>query len=423
MSKYPSDDERRYVRVTCPTCRAVLHPRVEKAGRRVKCPDCYAAVLVPQPQVPEPALKPARDPGQYKLGGADQPTKQPDVFLLLCPTCQARLHPRLAHVGKKVRCPDCEAVIVVPAPPSEPPKPKEPKSPGQYRVGIEPERAEVKQELLLVQSERPSDAPTDETPRFWFASGVFTFPWRKSAAACWLTLSMFLFPLAGLFGFVAYLVEGLHVGSTVVAVLIVPIAWTFVWSMSYAAACSLGIIEGTAAGEDDVATRWPEESWRERIGPLVYVSFEFILGAAAASLLAWPVGMLFGPVWMGLAVFVLFSLTFPLILLSALEADSPMTPYSPVILGSLPKLWWAWGIVALESLAVTMLAVGLTFFAALATPLLALFVGPMLLAAEIFIIARLYGRLAWRIGELEAEKKRRKKKKKKKPQGATAQHE
>ncbi|HUY90497.1 MAG TPA: hypothetical protein VMV10_17300 [Pirellulales bacterium] len=413
MSNYPSEDERRYVRVTCPKCRAVLHPRVEKAGRRVRCPDCYAAVLVPQPEEPKPPPKPARDPGQYKLGGAVQPTGKPDYFLLLCPTCQARLHPRQAHVGKKVRCPDCEAVIVVPPPPPEPKKPKELKSPGQYRVGTEPARVEVKQELLLVQGTLAAEPPPPDPPRFWFASGVCTFPWRKSAAACWLTLAMFLLPLGVLLGAVVYLIGGLHQGSTVVAMLVVPIAWTFLWSMSYAADCSLGIIEGTASGEDDV-TRWPEGSWRERIGPLVYVGFEFVLGAAAASLLAWPVGMFFGPVWMGLAVFVLFSLTFPLILLSALEADSPMTPYSPVILGSLPKLWWAWGIVAFESIGVTIAAVGLTLLAALATPALALFAAPPLMAAAIFIVARLYGRLAWRIGELEAEKKRRKKKKKKK---------
>lgn len=416
MSKYPSDDERRYVRVTCPTCHAVLHPRVEKAGRRVKCPDCYAAVLVPQPEKPKSPPKPARDPGQYKLGGADQPIKPVDYFLLLCPTCQARLHPRLAHVGKKVRCPDCEAVIVVP-PPAEPAQSKEPKSPGQYRVGVEQERVEVKQELLLVQSERPSEALTDETPRLWFASGVFTFPWRKSAGAYWLALSMFLFPLVLLFGACAYLFAGLHVGSTAVAFLIVPIAWTFVWSMSYAADCTLGIIEGTASGEDDV-TRWPEGSWRDRIGPLMYIAFQFFLGAAAASLLAWPVGMLCGPVWMGLAVFALFSLTFPVILLSALEADNPLAPYSPVILGSLPKLWWGWGAVAFESFLVIGLGIGTTLLAAYASLVAVFFVAPPLLAAAIFITARLYGRLAWRIGELEAEKKRRKKKKKKMPQGA-----
>jgi len=102
-----------------------------------------------------------------------------------------------------------------------------------------------------------------------------------------------------------------------------------------------------------------------------------------------------------------------------LEADNPLTPYSPVILGSLPKLWWAWGAVAFESITVAIAAAGLTLLAALASPVLALFVASPLSAAAIFIVARLYGRLAWRIGELEAEKKRRKKKKKK-PKAAEA---
>ena len=417
MSNYPNDDERRYVRVVCPTCRAVLHPRVEKAGRRVKCPDCYAAVLVPQPEEPAPPPKPARDPGQYKLGGAEQPTKPVDYFLLVCPTGQARLYPRLAHVGKRVRCPDCETTIVVPPPP-KPEKVKELKPPGQYKVGHEPTRVEVKQELLLVQGTLAAEEPPD-VPHWWLASGVFTFPWRRSAASNWLTLAMFFVPLFVLLAAGAYLIEGLSLGSTAVAMLIVPTVWTFVWSMSFAAECTLGIVEGTASGEDDV-TRWPEGTWRDRIGPLVYVAFEVFLGMAAASLLALPIGLLCGQVWMGLAVFLLATITVPLALLSALEADSPMTPYSPVILGSLVKLWWAWSAVAIESIAVLVAAAGLTLLSALASPVLAIFVAAPLLAAAIFIIARLYGRLAWRIGELEAEKKRRKKKKKKNTRTAEA---
>lgn len=412
MNAYPTDDERRYVRVTCPTCRAVLHPRVEKAGRRVRCPDCYAAVLVPQPAPPEPPPKPLRDPGQYKLGGSEQPAKQPDVFLLLCPRCNARLHPRLSYVGKRVRCPDCEKVIRVPPPPA-PEQVKELQSPGQYGVGAEPARAEVKHELLLVQSERPEEPPPPEMPYWWLVSGVLTFPWQMSSLSCWTTLSMFLVPLGVVIGAIAYLINGLHQGSMVVAFLIVPTAWTLLWSMSYAAACALGIMQDTAAGLYDV-DQWPEGSWRDRIGPLAYVALQLILGAAAASALAFPVGLFFGTLWGGLLAAALTAFTFPFFLLSALEADSPMAPYSPVILGSLPKLWWAWLFVGLESLGVFAAVGALTALAALASPPLAVVAGAQLLAAGMFIVARLYGRLAWRIGEWEAEKKRRKKKRKKK---------
>jgi DNA-directed RNA polymerase subunit RPC12/RpoP len=414
MSQYPSDDERRYVRVTCPTCRAVLHPRVEKAGRRVRCPDCYAAVLVPQPQAPEPPPKPPRDPGEYKVNETGEAIKQPEVFLLLCPTCGARLHPRVSYVGKRVRCPDCEVVIVVPPPP-KPEKIKELKAPGQYHVGAEPVRAEVKPELLLVQGTLPPEPPAAEPPRWWFASGVFTFPWRLSALGHWLTLSMFLVPLCVLAAAAASLSSGLNkFGSSLLVYLIVPLVWVFVWSMSYAAACAMSIMQDTAAGEIDV-TQWPEEGWRERIAPLVYIAFEFFLGAALAAALGWPIGLLAGPLWGGIATFLVTAVTFPFFLLSALEADSPMTPYSPVILGSLPKLWWAWGAVAFESLAVAAFVAGLGLLAALWSPLAAFAIAPPLLAAMMFIVARLYGRLAWRIGELEAEKERRKKKKKKKP--------
>jgi hypothetical protein len=320
----------------------------------------------------------------------------------------------VSYVGKRVRCPDCEVVIVVPPPP-KPEKVKELKSPGRYRVGAEPVRVEVKPELLLVQGTLPAEPPPADPPRWWFASGVFTFPWRRSALGNWLTLSMFLVPLVMFLGAGAYLMYGLNkFGSSLLAYLIIPLAWSFVWSMSYAAACAMSIMQDTAAGEDDV-TQWPEESWRERIAPLVYIAFEFFLGAALAAALGWPIGLMFGPLWGGLTVFVLTSVTFPFFLLSAMEADSPMTPYSPVILGSVPKLWWAWLLVGFESLLVVPFVAGLALLTGLLSPVLPVFVGPPLLAAGIFIVARLYGRLAWRIGEWEAERQRRKKKRKKKP--------
>ena len=413
MTANSSDDERRYIRVTCPTCRALLHPRVEHAGRHVRCPDCYAAVLVPQPPPPEPPAKPRRDPGEYKVSGAEQPPERSDVFVILCPTCRARLSPRLSFVGKRVRCPDCEAVIVVPAPPP-PEKAKQQKSPGQYRMGVEPARAEVRQELLLVQSERPVEPAEQDVPRLWFASGVLLFPWKLSSLPSWTALSVFLVPLGALLGIGAYLMSGLNLGSMVLAILIVPIVCAFVWSMSYAAACAMGIMQDTVAGLIEVE-QWPEGSVRDRMGPMVYIAFEFFIGAAAAAGPAWLVGLAFGPLWSGVALAALTAFTFPFFLLSALEADTPLTPYSPVILGSVVKLWWAWLLVAVESLIVVGLFAGLTALSGLASPFAIVLVGAPALASAMFIIARLYGRLAWRIGEWEAEKRRRKKKKKKVP--------
>src|SRR5580693_6268942 len=102
----PVHDPSQYVRVACPICKAVLHPRVEKAGRNVRCPDCHSAVLVPQPPKPEPP-KPSRKPGEYavtgtggKDAGAERNAAEPQCFPVLCPTCRARLHPLVSQVGK-----------------------------------------------------------------------------------------------------------------------------------------------------------------------------------------------------------------------------------------------------------------------------------------------------------------------------------
>ncbi|MEX0712043.1 MAG: hypothetical protein WD278_06815, partial [Pirellulales bacterium] len=108
-----SDRPRERVEVVCPTCRARLNPRVEWAGRSVRCPDCHSAVLVPHPRPAQPAPPPRRNAGEY---GVRDPAKAaaepPEIYLVVCPQCRARLHPRLDQVGWRARCPDCDTRFV-----------------------------------------------------------------------------------------------------------------------------------------------------------------------------------------------------------------------------------------------------------------------------------------------------------------------
>ena len=402
-------DDLRYVRVTCPKCRAVLHPRVEKAGRHVRCPDCYSAVLVPQPPKPEPAPK-KRDPGEYGVREARAPARDEadsDVFfLVLCPTCQARLHPRRAHVGKRARCPDCDTVFVIP-PPRESEKKRPPPTPGKYAVGEEPKREQTEFHYLTVERE-PVVEPPAPPVEWWFAAGVFTFPWWPGAWARWMILAMLLVPALVMSGIAALLGGGLSLFSSLLVYLIVPLIWLWLWALSYAAGCFIAIVQDTGSGNDEVAN-WPEGDWRERIGTMFYVGLHLGLALAAASAVAWPIGRFYGPLAMGLAVALSANFVFPLFLLASMEADTLLTPYSPIIFGSVLKGFFGWAIVYVESLLVLaatagLLAAGL-FFAPVATVLLA----SPLLATAIFIEARLYGRLAWHIGQAETKPRRRKK--------------
>ncbi|HEV3005012.1 MAG TPA: hypothetical protein VGX78_11155 [Pirellulales bacterium] len=405
-----AQDPSQYVRVTCPVCKAVLHPRVERAGRHVKCPDCYSPVLVPQPVKPQP-LKPRRDPGEYAVAGSGVAAKpiETKCFPVLCPTCSARLHPLVSHVGKRVKCPDCDVVFVVPAPPP-PPVIKPLPTPGQYGVGTEPQRAEAPMEYLMVQGTMPAELPAPPPTRYWFVSGVFNFPWAPGAWNRWLALSMLAVPAAEMVVVTVMLTRAF--GPYVVPLSVTILVWLWLWTLSYAAACFVVIVQDTGSGDDGVCN-WHEGDWRERIWPLLFVAFQLALAAGAASLVALPVGRAWGQIW-GLATTVsVTAAILPILLLSSMEADEPFIPYSPVILRSMLQQCLAWFVIYLEGAAVLAAALAIAAGTVFLNPFLGALVACPVGATAIFILARLIGRLAWRIGEQQANAKGGKKRRKK----------
>lgn len=409
-------DDPRYVRVVCPTCRAVLHPRVERAGRRVRCPDCYSAVLVPRPVEPQSA-PPPRSLAEYTVREERAPARSEaadaDFFPVLCPKCQARLHPRRAHVGKRARCPDCETVFVIPHPPADK-KPRELPTPGKYTMGELPQRVEPEFRYLTVDREAEQEPDPPAPPEGgWYLHGVFDFPWRPGAWARWTILSLLFVPALGMAGLVMLLAGGgVNQGTTFVPYLMLPLMWLCVWVLSYAAGCFVAIVQDTGSGDDEVSS-WPEGDWRERVGTMLYIGLHFGLSLAAAATVAWPVGKLTEPLWGALTAAVLTNLVFPLFVLSSLEAGSLVTPYSSMMFGSLLKTPGGWLVVSVES-AVLLLASGALLGAGIYwLPVITLFVAAPVFATVIFILARLYGRLAWHIGQVEASERKGRKRKKK----------
>jgi DNA-directed RNA polymerase subunit RPC12/RpoP len=407
-------EDPRYVRVVCATCRAVLHPRVEKAGRQVRCPDCYSAVLVPQPPKPEAAPK-QRELGEYGVREALAPARSEsadaNIFLVLCPKCQARLHPRRSHAGRRARCPDCETVFVIPPPPKTE-KSKPLPLPGKYAMGEAPKRVEPEFHYLTVDRVRePEPDPLAPPETGWFFRGVFTFPWWPGAWARWTILSLLLVPALFMTGVVLLLAGGsVNQGMTAVPYLMLPLMWLWVWALSYAAGAFVAIVQDTGSSNDEV-TSWSEGDWRERVGTMLYVGLHLGLSLAAASAIGWPVGVFTEPLWGAVATGLAANLLFPLFMLSSMEADTLLTPYSPVMFGSLLKTPGGWLIVYIESLLSLALACVLMGAGMYFVPVLTIFLAAPLLAAVIFIEARLYGRLAWHIGQLETKRKRRKRKK------------
>ena len=134
------------IKFACPNGHPLSCPDVA-AGRRGKCPDCGASVLIPHPGADNGA-----DTGS-------SPSGKEDAIVFLCPNGH-RLHGPRSLEGKPGQCPHCNARFRVPHH-DDPPDEDEPKS--QILVGALPSAGE-----LAVESVDPFEAGSSEEPFFNF---------------------------------------------------------------------------------------------------------------------------------------------------------------------------------------------------------------------------------------------------------------
>ena len=100
--------------ITCPKCSARFAVSAAIAGRRARCAACETPFTVPAIATPPPReVAPAAPPKSAKK-------KVPDVGLE-CRVCGTRMYAAAVHAGKKIKCPDCGALTVIPEPPPEKP--------------------------------------------------------------------------------------------------------------------------------------------------------------------------------------------------------------------------------------------------------------------------------------------------------------
>ncbi len=158
-------------------------------------------------------------------------------------------------------------------------------------------------------------------------------------------------------------------------------------TLSLCAASFLAGVQDTANGHEDVQeTSMPD--WDQWV-----FSFLSLLGLwAGAGAIGFPLGLVFGP----LATFACSVVLFPVLLLSAMEADSFLIPYSPPVLLTLVRHWRTWASFYVITLTMMLLFSAILELGHSVAPYLtALLSGPVA-AALILIYARLLGRLAWR---------------------------
>lgn len=450
-----SDPRDTYLAVVCPLCHTRMHARLEQVGSQLTCPDCGTACPVLPPPPPRPEIR-RPDPGEYGMrdpsafgdptavrttplrtspdiaatplppgeGGqrpgeaaprkvpAKSGRQQSAVILVTCPLCHTRLHPPASDRGKRIQCPDCGTVMTVPTK-VEPPRTNAAPDlvEGHYDMGAAPEAACPRVDMLVESQSLPSLPPPSAPPRWTMFSGVFSFPWQPEARLRWLYLTIGFLAAGELTVFILHFsgmatgtaaAGGTGAGGLAVGALGIIVFWLSVWTLSFASACVVSVARETAAGIDQVDV-WPESDWREWLWPALYLLDVIFVSCGLAYAVIFTLRSLIGaqyPQWELLPTLLVPALV-PVLLLSMFDNGSVLRPYSWPVWRSVilrPHYWLLFqletllplvGLAALMSLALT----GWAFYAALAFAPLA--------AAFVLIYARLLGRMAWHVGDLD----------------------
>ena len=415
----PRPSQQTFVRVICSLCNTLMQAAEDQVGHQIVCPDCGTSSTVHPPAERPAALRSGDvavgDGAGYVLAEeANRPPGQSaaeQVYVaVLCPVCGTRLHATEDQVGKEIVCPDCDRPVVVPAAPPKPkPKPNLRVASGKdYLVGKAATVPEFKSLFVpprwhtrLDGSGSEEARPLPLPPRWPMITGVFGFPFSRSARNTWLALS------AGAALFLYVLVGGSSVGSGVVTLYctMASIAFACVIGLILAVAGSvrlLAVLGDTACGLDEVEN-WPEPPYFDWMGE----SF-FVINAGLFSAMPWFVLTRlfdFRPTTDVLLLVEGSTLLFPIVLLAMLEANSPVSPVSSIVAVSLIRAWAAWVMFYAESAVLAVVACGFASAAVVWIPWLGLFLAAILLTAAIMIYFRLLGRLAWCIAAKLHEKR------------------
>ncbi len=369
--------------LACPRCGNRLRVRPEQVGTQVMCPKCESTFTVGQSAAPPSAPKAVAPPtvgssAPLPLAAApsvhDDDAYEPEIPLTR-PLAEAEpqmvdLSPSAnRQVGYEVDWDQADDIEV------EAPHERPTRDEGEY-LALAEARGMVRSQVF----EKP--------PEFTFFSGVFSFPWRGPNITRWVAISFGMTCTGELMvATVDFLRGGVGLGTLAGPILALFVSIMALLTGAFTAPCFLAAVQDTADGFDEVQESTLPD-WDQWFFSLLSVLSVWLLsGTLGVPLTLIPE---IGPsgVLIGNLLFV------PILILSALECESFLLPYSPAVLSSLRRNAGAWLVFYLVSSVLVACWFGLSLLATLA-PYLSVVVLAPTFAAVVLIYARLLGRLAW----------------------------
>lgn len=427
------------MKVKCKYCAARLSVRDELAGKKGRCPECRATIVLEA--VAEMAAEPvAVEKGSSALGASSELLA---VDLSSIELTQETIEESTATEGddliEELGAPDLSFTKR---------KLREKKLKAIKAQKEKEEAAEADDKLAKKRAKQSKKSVLS------LLGGVFDGPFWHSAAEHLLfaTLSLALF--GAIIGFLASLVRSAVMASIMVNLVSVPSVLFAFFTLSYPASCFWRIIVGSAGGGDDISD-WPESSVGEWVFDLFLIGYfaltalfisagiaklrEVVMPGQAPSQQYWKVlgsvqetnrapdlkKMLFGkfpqpmvpkdlplpaiteiessrpvidpgPAWW--TVFGAMILVFPMVVMSCLDDNSPIfVPWSPRLWMSFYRNPLAW-LVTLPLFAILfVIAAVILILGANYAPFLTFTLGSPLCILWLIVYGRLLGRLCWHI--------------------------
>jgi hypothetical protein len=412
MSSASPKSADQWLELQCPRCKAQFRIKTAYAYMSGRCPNCGRPIEPPRP-IPSPS--PITSESNEPLGLVPIEEEWPEP-------AQMDLDDRplygLDSVPWQGEQPKPEAPAPaqgyglaepLPPPPSPPPAPVITEA---YQVTLPEAPPQPAVEVHLPPpSQEPEGVPQPPSlpPAHPLLVGVWGFPWRKENLGAWIFLTLALTFLGGGLALLLFLIEG---GATAlfVPVLIPPLAIIALFVVNFAAAHFLNTLQETAAGNDYCQKPELGAEWLGLALFLLYVIGMSLVPCGLAIMTAYAFNVPETSLWpIGLTV---TAILFPIMLLSALAAQSRWIILHPIVIVGLLKKPLTFLVLSFVSVAMMGLCAALGAGTLMGYLLLAPLFG-VAAATCLLIYARLLGRVGWIIteGSIKPRKKKRKRRK------------
>jgi hypothetical protein len=255
------------------------------------------------------------------------------------------MHAQLEHVGKRVKCPDCGTITLVPRPPE---KKASFRAPDANDVLIEAAPPPLVDEKRKEIADRLMAQATDEVevkererpqpPQNPLRDGIYSFPFYSNVVPLWVGTAIALLVDAAIFD---ALIDVIKAGgyASIMAAFFAPILAIVTLSIiGMVAPHFLTIIEYTAEGYDKVPY-WPSQDLLSRGRAMLFGINALAMSTMPGMLLVGLLRPLGIPLQLGLISTVLL---LPLVVLSMADNDSVFAPFSKFVFGSVQRHYNNW---------------------------------------------------------------------------------